>query len=247
MQAHFPIHTLVLALGGVIPAASDDTTRPLMSGVLVRVEGDKATFVATDGHMLAAYTTARVRDENAPCDSGDVFLPIVTAKALLKAAKSGARATAGDNFVTLDTDAHEARTSGVSFALPSYDGGFPPYEQVLPKYLDEPRAAKGGGASFVGLGMELLATVAGCFKGAGGGNATVIPGTGELDPVLFLGQRETTRDYGKKTSHPCPLTVVLMPCRIAAAGAPDPFAPARERAALLAAGCPKLAEVFAPN
>lgn len=254
MQAHFDVSEFVRAMGAVLPAVSDDATRPNRRGVLVRVSPDSAQFVATDGYMLAMYKAPRPRDENAPADSGDVFLPLATATALHKAAKAAARQLtahgASQHVVTLDTYAREARTTGIALALPVYDGGFPPYETVIPKYQDEPRAADGAGASYFGVTMELVATVAACFKAAGGLVATVLPGKTALDPLMFVGNAEPTRvlrGSKRKPVPPCPLMVVLMPARCHDADADDPFTRARERAALLAADCPKLADISAPN
>lgn len=115
---------LARALGQVVPAASKDETRPVLTGVLFEGDGDALRVVATDSYRLA------VRTIEAP-GAGDLKL-LVPSRAVGEVARL---AEEGEVRV-------EASTSQVGFHLGSVlvqsrliEGEFPSYQQLLPDDL----------------------------------------------------------------------------------------------------------------
>lgn len=115
---------LATALGQVVPAASKDETRPVLTGVLFEGEGDGLRIVATDSYRLA------VRTVDAPGADGMKLL--VPSRAVGEVARL---AEEGEVRV-------EASASQVGFHLGSVlvqsrliEGEFPSYQQLLPDDL----------------------------------------------------------------------------------------------------------------
>ena len=246
MKITIPAADFVRIASAVLPLVSKDATRRALNSALFTASEPldgappgghvsrhfaTVTAVGTDGHALATYDS--VAFECASDDTGgDVLIPLDTLKDALKAAK----ACKGFGSVTVEPG-RVSVSSGASFVCSDgHDLQFPPYADVMPKYTAEARSARGAGASFFGLHVGTMKPILACIEGAGCGQMLAIPGATEDDPILWTG----TTHYGT-------LTLVQMPCLILSRGEPDPFKAARDRAALIAADCPKLAEVFAPN
>lgn len=109
----------------VLFATSDDDTRPILIGVLFRVEDGRLTLAATDTHRLA------VRSEKV-ADGSDFISAIVPARALrelLQALSGEEQAT-----LTLRADPNQIlfATEKVTLVSRLIEGQFPRYERVIP-------------------------------------------------------------------------------------------------------------------
>ncbi len=127
-----PFHTISApALLGTIEkvarAASRDESRPVLTGILVRFEGDRLTMAATDSYRLAVKETALG-------ESGPELEAIIPARALQELA----RLAAGTDTVTLGV--HENYvvfgTGDVWLTTRRIDGQFPNYKQLIPESFE---------------------------------------------------------------------------------------------------------------
>jgi DNA polymerase III subunit beta len=120
--------TLEAAIGQTAVAASTDEARPVLTGVLLQLEGDGVTLAATDGHRLAVRKLSRQGDGETPATS-----VIVPARHLGEVARAitGARPTVE---VTLSASRNHIfftmRDVEVSSRL--IEGAYPNYAQVIP-------------------------------------------------------------------------------------------------------------------
>ena len=127
-----PLHTISApALLGTIEkvarAASRDESRPVLTGILVRFEGDRLTMAATDSYRLAVKETALG-------ESGPELDAIIPARALQELA----RLAAGGDVVSLGVhENHVVFGAGdVWLTTRRIDGQFPNYKQLLPETFD---------------------------------------------------------------------------------------------------------------
>jgi len=126
------LHTIAApALLGTIEkvarAASRDESRPVLTGILVRFEGDTLIMAATDSYRLAVKETSLG-------ESGPELDAIIPARALQELA----RLAAGTEEVSLGV--HENHvifgTGGVWLTSRRIDGQFPNYKQLLPEAFE---------------------------------------------------------------------------------------------------------------
>jgi len=126
------LHTIAApALLGTIEkvarAASRDESRPVLTGILVRFEGDTLVMAATDSYRLAVKETALG-------ESGPELDAIIPARALQELA----RLAAGTEEVSLGV--HENHvifgTGDVWLTSRRIDGQFPNYKQLLPEAFE---------------------------------------------------------------------------------------------------------------
>jgi DNA polymerase-3 subunit beta len=128
----------------VAKAASRDETRPVLTGILVSVEGTTLRMVATDSYRLSVKETT-LESEAAPA-----FEVNVPARALQELGRiAGDRvaneisATALDNQIVFGID-------GITLSSRMIDGQFPNYRQLLPEaYEHEIELERGEFASVV--------------------------------------------------------------------------------------------------
>ncbi len=117
-------------------AASRDESRPVLTGVLVRFEGDKLVMAATDSYRLAVKETPLSA-------SGPDLEAIIPARALQELA----RIAAGSDEVQLGVHENHVLFAAGEVWLTSrrIDGQFPNYKQLLPETFEieitTPRAA----------------------------------------------------------------------------------------------------------
>jgi DNA polymerase III subunit beta len=117
-------------------AASRDESRPVLTGVLVRFEGDKLVMAATDSYRLAVKETTLSA-------SGPELDAIIPARALQELA----RLAAGADEIQLGVHENHIVFSAGDVWLTSrrIDGQFPNYKQLLPESFEieiaTPRAA----------------------------------------------------------------------------------------------------------
>ena len=110
----------------VARAASRDDTRPVLTGVLVRIAPDSLTMVATDSYRLAVRT--------APITGGpaDAVQALVPARALVEAQRAIALAGADEVEVALSDTTGTFRAGDVVLTTRLIDGQFPDYRQLIP-------------------------------------------------------------------------------------------------------------------
>ncbi len=107
-------------------SASRDESRPVLTGILVRFEGDKLVMAATDSYRLSVKETA-LAVEAPPLEA------IIPSRALGELA----RVTDGD---TIEIGVHENQvvfsSGGVALTTRRIDGQFPNYKQLLPETFE---------------------------------------------------------------------------------------------------------------
>ena len=125
-----PADRFVTCAERVVRAASRDETRPVLTGVLVRVGPDGLTMAATDSYRLAVRTVAL---ESPPTDVREAILP---ARAVAEATRLAGQAK--DTVVELVLGEQQAtiRIAGVSLTTRVIDGQFPDYRQLIPAEFD---------------------------------------------------------------------------------------------------------------
>jgi len=136
-----PLHeidaaALLATIEKVGRAASRDESRPVLTGVLVRFEGDKLVMAATDSYRLAVKETTL----NAGGPDLDAIIPA-------RALQELARLAASSEMVELGVHENHVIFSAGDVWLTSrrIDGQFPNYKQLLPESFEveiaTPRAA----------------------------------------------------------------------------------------------------------
>jgi DNA polymerase-3 subunit beta len=113
--------------GRVSRAASRDESRPVLTGILVRFEGEKLVMAATDSYRLAVKETSMG-------SSGPELDAIVPARALAELARiaqggGGLEIGVLENQVIFTTD-------GVLLTTRRIEGQFPNYRQLLPETFE---------------------------------------------------------------------------------------------------------------
>ena len=121
-----PAEPLVEAIDRVARAASRDETRPVLTGVLVRIGPDGLTMVATDSYRLAVRQTAL----DAP--PADVREAIVPARALSEVSRLvGAMKADAVEVVLTETQAL-FRIGDMRLTSRLIEGQFPDHRQLVP-------------------------------------------------------------------------------------------------------------------
>lgn len=123
-RCEIPADTFGEVAKQVLKAVSKDETRPVITGVLVVVEGDTIRMVATDSYRLAVREAKLEK-------GGDPLTAIVPAKALDEAAK--VVDTAGEP-VQMGVSQNQAVFSqgSTTFVSRLIEGQFPKYQQLIP-------------------------------------------------------------------------------------------------------------------
>ena len=123
-----PLDDLLTAVEQTQMAASTDEARPVLTGILLHIEGSQHTLAATDGHRLA------VRKLQASAGDGLEARLIVPARALGELGRAF-RGETGEVELTISKARNQvffrAGTSEVTSRL--IDGTYPNYAQVIPK------------------------------------------------------------------------------------------------------------------
>ncbi len=133
VQAEQPTFTIapdVLrdAINQVAFAAASDDTRPVLAGVLMRLQGDKAIFAATDGFRLSVRTL----DLPEPVQAAqEVIVPV---RALTELARIiGDTENPVEITVTPSGGQILFHCDNVDLVSRLIDGKFPDYERIIPK------------------------------------------------------------------------------------------------------------------
>jgi DNA polymerase-3 subunit beta len=125
-----PVEPFVTTADRVARAASRDDTRPVLTGVLVRIGPDGITMVATDSYRLAAMQTPL---DAPPADQREAIVP---ARALQEVGRLAA-AMKADELELVVTDAQALfRIGGARMTSRLIDGQFPDYRQLIPERFE---------------------------------------------------------------------------------------------------------------
>ena len=114
---------LIETAARVSRAASRDESRPVLTGILVRFEGEKLVMAATDSYRLAVKETA-------VGEGGPALDAIVPARALLELT----RVSQGADGLQLGVQENQVLfvTDGILLTTRRIEGQFPNYRQLLP-------------------------------------------------------------------------------------------------------------------
>ncbi len=108
-------------------AAADDDSRPVLTGVLVQVGGEKITFAAADAFRLAVRVAALPGDDH---PRGDILIPARTLTEL-------ARILPSEGFVEMIVTPNRSQvlfhTQNLDLVSRLIDGTFPNFRQIIPK------------------------------------------------------------------------------------------------------------------
>jgi DNA polymerase-3 subunit beta len=125
-----PAATLLAASERVTKAASRDDTRPVLTGVLVRLEADSITMVATDSYRLAVR---RAEITGGPPEPVEALVP---ARALAEAQRVVALGGSEEIELVLTDTQGTLRAGDVRLTTRLIDGQFPDYRQLIPDHFD---------------------------------------------------------------------------------------------------------------
>jgi DNA polymerase III subunit beta len=117
-------------IGRVGRSASRDESRPVLTGILVRFEGDKLVMAATDSYRLSVKETMLT---NGP---GQELEAIVPARALQELARVGQAAESDTIQVGVQENQVIFGVDGVWLTARRIDGQFPNYRQLLPEQFE---------------------------------------------------------------------------------------------------------------
>jgi DNA polymerase-3 subunit beta len=117
-------------IGRVGRSASRDESRPVLTGILVRFEGDKLVMAATDSYRLSVKETAL---SSGP---GRELEAIVPARALQELARVGQPAEGDTIEVGVQENQIVFGVDGVWLTARRIDGQFPNYRQLLPEQFE---------------------------------------------------------------------------------------------------------------
>lgn len=125
-----PAAAVVAAAERVGRAASRDDTRPVLTGVLVRVEHDALTMVATDSYRLAVRRTPI---EGGPAEAVQALIP---ARALAEVQRVVGLSGAQEVELVLTETQGIVRAGEVRLTTRLIDGQFPDYRQLIPETFE---------------------------------------------------------------------------------------------------------------
>jgi len=111
-------------------SASRDESRPVLTGVLVRFEGDKLVMAATDSYRLSVKETAL------PEGPGREVEAIVPARALAELARIAQGGDPGSLQVGVQENQVVFGVADVWLTARRIDGQFPNYKQLLPETFE---------------------------------------------------------------------------------------------------------------
>jgi len=125
-----PVEPFVATADRVARAASRDDTRPVLTGVLMRIGPDGITMVATDSYRLAAMQTSL---EAPPAETREAIVP---ARALQEVGRLAAAMKATEIEVVIGEAQALFRIGGARLTSRLIDGQFPDYRQLIPERFE---------------------------------------------------------------------------------------------------------------
>ena len=111
-------------------SASRDESRPVLTGILVRFEGEKLVMAATDSYRLS------VKETSLPGGPGLELEAIVPARALQELARAGQSAESDTIEIGVQENQIVFGVDGVWLTARRIDGQFPNYKQLLPEQFE---------------------------------------------------------------------------------------------------------------
>jgi DNA polymerase III subunit beta len=117
-------------IGRVGRSASRDESRPVLTGILVRFEGEKLVMAATDSYRLSVKKTALSGGSARELEA------IVPARALQELARVGQGAESETIQVGVQENQVVFGVEGVWLTARRIDGQFPNYKQLLPEQFE---------------------------------------------------------------------------------------------------------------
>jgi DNA polymerase III subunit beta len=117
-------------IGRVGRSASRDESRPVLTGILVRFEGDKLVMAATDSYRLS------VKETTLAGDAGQELEAIVPARALQELARAGQSAESDTIQVGVQENQVVFGVDGIWLTARRIDGQFPNFKQLLPEQFE---------------------------------------------------------------------------------------------------------------
>ncbi len=111
-------------------SSSRDESRPVLTGILVRFEGDRVVMAATDSYRLSVKETAL---EEGP---GRELEAIVPARALAELARIAQAATVSQLELAIQENQVVFDVDGVPLTARRIDGQFPNYKQLVPESFE---------------------------------------------------------------------------------------------------------------
>lgn len=125
-----PAPALAETVERVARAASRDEVRPILTGILVSVEGATLTMVATDSYRLSVKRTELVGGPGTPFEAN------VPARAMRELARVVAQGSIEEVRVAMPGNQIVFSAGGVTLSSRLIDGQFPNYRQLLPDAFD---------------------------------------------------------------------------------------------------------------
>jgi len=122
-----PAAPLRETINRVARAASRDEARPVLTGVLVTVDGSEMTMVATDSYRLAVKTT---KLESSVAERLEANVPARALRELARLIDAGGAESVG---VWLTRNQAIFRIDSISLSSRLIDGQFPNHQQLLPE------------------------------------------------------------------------------------------------------------------
>jgi DNA polymerase III subunit beta len=119
--------TLKEMIAEVAIAAADDESRPVFTGVLVQVGGEKVTFAAADSFRLAVRTSPLPGDDST---HGDILVP---ARTMIDLARILPSEGAVQMIVTPNRSQVLFHTEQIDLVSRLIEGNFPNFRQIIPK------------------------------------------------------------------------------------------------------------------
>jgi DNA polymerase-3 subunit beta len=117
-------------IGRVGRSASRDESRPVLTGILVRFEGDKLVMAATDSYRLSVKETALTQSPGRELEA------IVPARALQELARVGQGGEGDTIQVGVQENQVVFGVDGIWLTARRIDGQFPNYRQLLPEQFE---------------------------------------------------------------------------------------------------------------
>ena len=114
----------------VVFAASADEARPILTGVLLTVEGRQITLAAADGFRLSVRTAELTSPASQPISA------VIPARALSELSRIAGSGGDGKDVVTMTMPPHSGRVifraKDIELASQLIEGTFPDYQQIIP-------------------------------------------------------------------------------------------------------------------
>lgn len=129
-----------------IAFASTEQTRPYLHGVWIEIDADGATYVAMDGHRLAARRVDLDEDDERNTTIGNWLIPTFICKALKPSARSFAVAA-----LSIESGDIEIAFEGVKQRFAPPDVSYPDWRRIVP--------SKVSGKTTLSINGNLLASV----------------------------------------------------------------------------------------